>query len=59
MKEKRYHVYDESGECVWANLSEEQFQKVWGQVLNYEGYEYGYEYEEVEYEDEIAMNSSY
>lgn len=55
MKEKRYHVYDESGECVWAHLSEEQFQEVWGQVLNYEGYEY----EEVEYEDEIAMNSSY
>lgn len=55
MKEKRYHVYDEKGECVWPHLSEDEFQRVWKQILNYEGYEY----EEVEYEREISMNSSH
>lgn len=54
--EARYHIYYKtSGSCTYAHLDEENFQRIWNQILNKEDYEY----ERVSYDWEVYSNSSH
>lgn len=56
ISETRYHIYyKNSGTCTYAHLDEENFQRIWNQILNKEDYEY----ERLSYDRQIHLDSSH
>lgn len=56
ISETRYHIYyKNSGSCAYSHLDEENFQRIWNQILNKEDYEY----ERLSYDRQIHLDSSH